>query len=233
MSTIPPRDDSPSADATVPIYDLAIRAIAQGLGLPLVDFHAELLPLPRHGLAGDGVHPQAYGGGSCVLTSDGLAYGSNVRNLITLEQLDRAARGMGGEALDADVPRLAGAGTPEDPFLVPALPFAAMGDTTGGDRGIDTYDACATANEGGPSRVYRVEVGAPGRLTAFALSDRDVDVDVHLLDGRVAADACVARHDTLVTADVAAGVYYVVVDTYVGGSGERPGRFLVGVAMDP
>ncbi|MFK7988381.1 MAG: SGNH/GDSL hydrolase family protein [Sandaracinaceae bacterium] len=228
MSTIPPRDDSAAADARVPLYNLAVRAIAQGLRVPLVDFHAELLPLPSHGLSGDGVHPRASGGG-CVFDTEALSAGYNVRNLITLEQLARATGAADGVALEPGDARLLGAGTASDPFVVPQLPFAAMGDSTGGDLGIDTY-GCASANESGPSRIYRVEVPRAGTLRALALSDRDVDVDVHILTGLDAA-SCVSRDDTDASAVVTAGTHYVVVDTFSGAS-TRPGRFLVTVTLE-
>jgi hypothetical protein len=37
LSTIPPRDDSASADRMVPRYNAVVRAIAQTRGVPLVD----------------------------------------------------------------------------------------------------------------------------------------------------------------------------------------------------
>jgi hypothetical protein len=233
MSTIPPRDDSAAADALVPLYNLAVRAIAQGRGVPLVDFHRELRPLTDHGLSGDGVHPQVYAGGGCVLTAEALSRGYNVRNLITLEQLDRASRALAGEGLDADAPRLAGAGTVEDPHVVETFPFAAMTDTsTSTERGVDVY-ACSDADESGPARVYRLELDAPATVTAAVISAVDVDADVHLLRGEVSPEACVARDDRVLTEAVEAGTWYVVADTYVNGAGEeRPGEALVLISVE-
>lgn len=233
LSTIPPRDDSTSADARVPIFNLAVRAIAQGRGVPLVDYHRELLPLPAHGLAGDGVHPQVYASGGCILTVAGLQFGANVRNLITLEQLDRALRALDGEALDDDAPRLHGTGAPDDPFLVTPLPFAAMGDTRSSPhRTIDRY-GCSSADESGPERVYRLVLSAPARITASVLSAPGADVDVHLLEGSLAPSACLARDDREVSASVGAGVYYVVADTFVDAGGvEQAGEYLVLVAVE-
>lgn len=233
MSTIPPRDDSADADADVPLYNLAIRAIAQGHGVPLVDFHRELAPLPGHGLSGDGVHPQVHAGGGCVLTDEALQQGYDVRNLITLEQLDRARRALAGEAPDPDPPRLHGAGTADDPHLVEALPFAATTDTsTSAEPAADVY-ACDDADESGPARVFRLELSAPATVTAAALSAPGVDVDVHLLRDAVRGDACVARDDRVLRASVDAGTWLVVVDTYVNGAGEsRPGEALVLVDVE-
>lgn len=230
MTTIPPRDDDATADAGVPLYNLAVRAIAQGLGVPFVDLHEELLPLPSHGLAGDGVHPQAYGSGACQLTSAGLQFAANVRNLLTLEQLDRAVRALDTGALGADAPRLRGTGTSADPYMVPALPFAAMGDTaTSTSDTIDTY-ACGTQNESGPERFYRVEVSTPGRLTASVLSANGVDADVHILSGSPTAASCVARDNRTTSADVTPGTWYVVADTFVTAAGaEQAGEYLVAI----
>ena len=64
MSAVPPRDDNASADAAVALENLAVRAVAQGLGVPLVDLHAEPLPLAGHGLGSDGVHPRPHPSGA-------------------------------------------------------------------------------------------------------------------------------------------------------------------------
>ena len=233
LTSIPPRDDSPTADAGVPLYNLAVRAIAQGLGVPFVDLHPELSALPSHGLAGDGVHLRGFGSGSCQLTSAGLQFGANVRNLLTLEQLDRVARALDTGALDADAPRLTGTGAADDPYVVPSLPFAAMGDTaTSTSRTIDAY-ACGTQNESGPERFYRVEVTAPGRLVASVLSQNGVDADVHILSGSPTAAACVARDNRTASADVTAGTFYVVADSFVDGAGaEQAGEYLVAIRVE-
>ncbi len=220
LSSIPPRDDSASADARVPRFNLAVRAIAQGLGVPFVDLHRELLPLPSHGLGGDGVHPNVYGSGACVLDAAGLRYGYNVRNLLTLEALDRAVRALDGEALDADAPRLSGSGAPSDPFVIEGRTFVAMSDTAGSPhRALDRYGCAPGTDESGPEEVYRLELASPARITATVVSARGVDVDVHLLRGAVRADACVARDHKEVSADVEAGTWYVVVDSWVDGAG--------------
>jgi hypothetical protein len=234
VSTIPPRDDSAEVDARVPLYNLAIRAVAQGRGVPLVDYHRELSPLPDHGLATDGVHPSATSGG-CVLDETGLQRGYNVRNLLTLEQLDRATRALGGEALDVEAPRLRGEGSADDPYLVDALPFALMGDTaSSSERSIDTYACAPTTREDGPERVHRLELERPARVTAVALSARGVDVDVHVLAGAVAPEACLARDNREVTLELDAGTYYVVVDTWADASGAtQPGEYLLLVDVAP
>ncbi|MCB9612942.1 MAG: SGNH/GDSL hydrolase family protein [Sandaracinus sp.] len=226
LSSIPPRDDSASADAKVPLYNLAVRALAQGRGVPFVDYHRELLPLANHGLAGDGVHPQVAGAGGCVLTADALRQGYNVRNLLVLEQLDRARRALGGEALDAAPPRLGGTGTSTDPHVVTSLPFAAMGDTRGAPSdAIDVY-GCSSANESGPERFYRFELASRTTVRVAALSASGVDVDVHVVDDTATGAGCVMRANRELEVTLDAGTWFVVVDSFVDGT-PLAGEYLV------
>lgn len=227
LSSIPPRDDSASADARVPAYGGLVRALAQSRGLPFVDFHRELLAIPGHGLAGDGVHPQAYSGGACVFTAAGLAYAANVRNLLVIEALDRMRRVVleGEPAPDAIAQRLEGTGTREDPFVVPSLPFSAHADTrVGGSSAVDTWGGCSTADESGPELRYRVTLGAPATLHAALASGAGADVDVHVVRAGEDGAGCLARGDREVDVSVPAGSYDVVIDTYAGGGSERRGE---------
>ena len=227
LTSIPPRDDSASADAQVPLYNLAVRAIAQGRGVPFVDFHRELVPLAGHGLAGDGVHLAAHASGSCVLTPAGLQYGANVRNLLTIEELDRARRALGGETLDIDAPRLRGDGSPGAPFEIDALPFAVLADTRASShRDLDVY-SCSTADESGPELRYRLVLDAPASVTALAVSMTGADVDIHILGAGGTPADCLARDNRIVTLNLVAGAYYVIADTFVSGGVEQAGEVLV------
>ena len=96
LSTLPPRDDSPSAAARVPELNRAIRDLAERRSVPLMDLYAALLPLPRHGLVEDGIHlstpwdnEKPHG---CWLTPDALQKGMNTRNLVVLTALHRVRR---------------------------------------------------------------------------------------------------------------------------------------------
>jgi len=79
-------------------FNLITEAVAKHWSLPYIDYHAELSALPRKGLARDGVHPNVLPPGgyqsSCQLTDEGLRYGNNVRNLLTLEMLDALRRAV-------------------------------------------------------------------------------------------------------------------------------------------
>jgi hypothetical protein len=235
LSTIPPIDSDPAIDARVPLFNRVIRALAQGRQLPMVDFHRELSPLPDHGLASDGVHPTASPLGACDLTADGLLDGYNLRNLITIEALDRIRHALDGEpAPDAVADGRAGAGLAADPYLA-ALPFADLADTRDGVAAIDRYPGCdGETDEGGPELVYRLELDAPTELGAYVVDRDEVDVDVHIVTGDLDGAACVARGHHEAIATVGPGVVHVVVDSWVDDAGvARAGEFLLVIERTP
>lgn len=220
LSSIPPRDDSASADARVPSYGGLVRALAQSRSLPFVDFHRELASIPGHGLAGDGVHPQAYSGGACVFRTAGLAYAANVRNLLVIEALDRMRRVVieSEPAPDPVALRLSGSGTREDPFVVPSLPFSAHTDTrTEGSAVVGSWDGCSSADESGPELRYRVTLDAPATLHAALASGAGADLDIHIVRAGEDGAGCLARDNREVSAAVPAGSYDIVVDTFASG----------------
>lgn len=105
LSTIPPRGDRHDRNALVPDYDAAIRGLAEARQIPLVGYHRALMAAPHRGLGHDGIHPSVYKGPlgrtPCDFTSKGLGYGFNLRNLLTLQALDRAWHALHtGQALD-------------------------------------------------------------------------------------------------------------------------------------
>jgi hypothetical protein len=235
LSSNPPRDDSASADARVPLFNAIVRGIAEGRGVPFVDLHAALLPLPNHGLlTSDRVHPNVFASGGCVFTAEGLGYGYNQRNWLVITALDRARRAVAGEpAPDASATRMEGAGTVAAPFVARSFPFTDLRSTdTDGTSRWASYPACSAANEGGPEVLYRVDVPRVGRLRAFVFDRGTVDVDVHVLS---AADptACLDRDDMESAIDVVPGTYWVAVDSYVDGSGAaRSGEYLLVVLLE-
>ena len=92
LSTIPDRTDSPTTVALGPSFVAAVREVAAAQRIPLVDYWAALQPLPGRGVSEDRVHPSLYrlpGGGpeAAYFTPAALAYGYNVRNLLTLATL--------------------------------------------------------------------------------------------------------------------------------------------------
>jgi peptidoglycan/LPS O-acetylase OafA/YrhL/lysophospholipase L1-like esterase len=202
MSTLPPNTGYPEAAARIPTFNRIVRAIAQGRGVPLVDLHDALEPLPSRGISSDGLHPSVAAEGGCVLTAAGLQYGYNVRNLLTLEALDRTRAALAGQAADASAPTLAGTGREVDPYAGP-LPLVDLGDTHHGEVQVD--HGCGAGS--GRQVVYRVAVPAPTTLDVDAVDPPGADVRIRI----VAGGACVAAGDASASAIVGAGDVDIVV----------------------
>jgi hypothetical protein len=235
LSSIPPRDDSASADARVPLFSAIARGIAQGRGVPFVDFHQALLPLANHGLGGDNLHPNVYSGGGCVFNATGLGYGYDQRNLLVITALDRARRVVAGDAApDGIVPRMAGMGTVASPFEITGDVFTDLRDTAAiGTSSWPSYPGCSAANEGGPEVLYRLVLDRPATIHAWVLDRGTTDVDVHLLDARGTPDGCLMRNDVEVALAAGPGTYYLSVDSFVDGAGvARVGEYLLVVLLE-
>jgi peptidoglycan/LPS O-acetylase OafA/YrhL len=211
LSTIPAIHGDPDADHRVALFDGVVRALAQGYSLPLVDFHAALASLPDEGISADGIHPTVAPAGACVLTAAGLAYGYNLRNLVSLEALARTRAALAGTASDATGPRRTGAGTLADPYRA-TLPLADLADTGDGEP--------ASACGGGRGVVYQLALAQPTAVAAFVVERGATDVDVRLAqDGTCLASGAVSASATL-----AAGPAQVIVASR---SGAAEGPFAV------
>lgn len=94
LTTIPPRLDKPRSAARVTWYNQAVVRVAQGSQVPLVNLWRALWgpDMVNAGIAGDGIHLNAFGAGPANFTPAGLRYGMNQRNLITLQALARLRR---------------------------------------------------------------------------------------------------------------------------------------------
>ena len=112
----------------------------------------------------------------------------------------------------------AGTGCPSDRICVDTLPFSHSSTTTGGLDAFDGYSCAWGIDESGPERIYAVEVAQDGLLSATVTDGSGVDVDVHIL-GTLAAADCLDRGNQSASAEVSAGTTYVVVDSWVSGSG--------------
>jgi hypothetical protein len=89
-------------------------------------------------------------------------------------------------------------------------------DTSVSTRSLfDHYSCAPSTNESGNEVVYRVEVPASGFLSAAVYETSGVDVDVHILSA-LDDQSCLSRGNLHAKADVTAGTYYVVIDTYGG-----------------
>jgi hypothetical protein len=172
--------------------------------------------------------------GGCVLTPAALRAGSNVRNLLVLEALDRLRRVvvLGESAPDAAAPRLAGSGTQADPFVIDALPFAGFGDTrTGGEASVDRWD-CSPASEAGAELRFRFRLEARTPITAIVSSGVGADLDVHIVPAG-SRGACLARDNRQLDVTLEAGDWELVADTYAAAGGPMPGEALVAIVLRP
>ncbi|HEU4611761.1 MAG TPA: GDSL-type esterase/lipase family protein, partial [Kofleriaceae bacterium] len=217
MSTLPPNTGYPEADAQVPAFNRIVRAIAQGRGVPLVDLHDALEPLPGRGISSDGLHPSVAPDGGCVLTAAGLQYGYNVRNLLTLEALDRTRAALAGQAADASAPTLAGSGTEADPFAA-ALPLVDLGDTREGEAQVD--HGCGAGS--GRQVVYRFSIAAPLTLDVHVIEHASCDVRIRIVTG----GTCVGAGDASASAIVGAGDVEVIV---ASPSASSEGEYLLAI----
>jgi hypothetical protein len=92
LSTIPARTDDPEFARRVPRFNAAVRALAALHRLPLIDYGAATAHLPDLGLSTDGIHPSTCPEGAGSFSEACLRYGSNLRNLLTLQALDLLRR---------------------------------------------------------------------------------------------------------------------------------------------
>jgi GDSL-like Lipase/Acylhydrolase family len=222
--TMPPRDDDSEADARVPRFNLAVRAVAEARQIPFVDIESALRVLPGHGTGPDGIHLEGDGRGACMLDSEGLLHGDNVRNAVVLEALDRAKRAaVDGVVLDEDIgPPRRGAGSPADPIIIDALPYTDARDTsTSVVRTQDVWTSCSAADESGPELFFRLTLAVATRVRIIVIDGSGIDVDVH----HVVDDSCVARNDVELVIDADAGATDIAIDTY--GGDNNAGAFLI------
>jgi len=227
LTGLSPRNDSTSADRWVETYNALVRGVAQSRQIPFVDLHLAINDLPNRGLSSDGLHANVYrDSGStrpCVFTSDGLEYGYNVRNLITIEAFDRARLAVIEEVshLDETGLFLSGDGSPTFPFEIPTLPFTHLADTSVSPHSnLDIYDSCSDADESGPELLYRLELDAPTPIRVIVM-DRGtaIDVDIHVLSEPASEDNCLERGHHMVEGTLESGSYILSVDSWVNSSG--------------
>ncbi len=107
---------------------------------------------------------------------------------------------------------------PESVICVDTFPFQHQGDTSISPiSSFDAYSCASTTDESGPEVIYQVDVAQPGFLTAVVYDDTGVDVDVQILTD-LDPDSCLSRGHHQAFADVPAGRFYVVVDSYANDS---------------
>ena len=233
LMAIASRGDKAAANRWVGSYNAVIRGIAQKRQVPFLDLHYALEPLAGEGLAGDGIHLNTYKEDGalrpCVFTPEGLAFGMNMRNLISLMALDalRWTVALGQDMVDDGV-FLDGLGTLDTPFIVPHLPFSDSRDTSnGGESQLNTYTGCdAEQNEAGPEYMYRFTLDTTRRIRAMVFDHDDTDIDLHLLNSTGQESGCLARDHQIIEGTLPPGTYYFALDTFVSGGLAMDGEYL-------
>ncbi|MAQ14070.1 MAG: hypothetical protein CMN30_04645 [Sandaracinus sp.] len=210
-----PRGDDPEMDYWARRYNRISRGLAAAWRIPYVDFHLAQMALPGMGLAGDGVHPNTLldggRGRACVLSAEGLERGSNQRNLLTLEALDRMRRVVvaGEDAPDPAPAALAGAGTAAEPIRLTRIPFAERLEPAG--EGTLTAYGCEGAEPApGRERVYRVHVEETTALEVNVFADQGART--YLLGPELNALQCRAHGEEDLEVTLERGVHYLVVE---------------------
>ena len=138
------------------------------------------------------------------------------------------------DAATADAP--AARGSWDAPIVIDALPFHADGDTRAStETRVTRYDCAATLDERGAEIVYRLELAAPTHVALdVATTTPGADVDVHVVrsaaSGATATD-CVIRDDRALVADLAAGSWWIAVDSYADAGGPKPGAYTIDVTV--
>ena len=233
LMTIGRRLDSAAADRWVQTYNSLIRGLAQGRGLPLVDLYQAYLPLPNFGVSSDGLHASSYSSGACVLTSEGLRFGHNMRNRHLLEALSRVEAVVVDHMPaiaqdDQDARYLVGDGSPEIPFEVGQLPFTDLRSSLDSPHtNLDRYSGCGSnTNEGGPEYLYRIEVATRVRVRATVHDLGDTDIDLHLLDDTATEAGCLQRNHRIINVTLDPGVYHFALDTFIGAAGPKGGEYI-------
>lgn len=233
ISGLNPRSDREAAALWVPTYDTVTRGLAEARQLPYISLYLAAKGLPDQGLISDGIHGNAYNSGGsqpCIFTAEGLEYGYNIRNLLSMQVLDQTRRVVldAEPAPDATLSHM-GDGKPGSPVLIDTLPFTHSADTTSvSQRNIDTYAGCsADQDESGPELLYRLDLSEATALRAIVLDREGVDIDIHLLQGDASGASCLERDDRIIERTLQPGTYYFALDTYVSSSnGELAGEYL-------
>lgn len=205
LYTIMRRADRAKAGREVPRYNAVIRGVATALQAPLVDYHAALEPLPRHGLSGDGIHPSTFQGSAgrnpCDFSEKGLTFGYNLRNWLTLQVLERLRQVQLDKYETDSVPAWSGAGSSSSPWVAPGLPLV---DFQPLDVALEA-SPCDTTPGRGVS--YRVNIERAGRYRVLGF-DRGLESDVSLF-AEVKTQACLAKDARKLVMDLEPGSYRV------------------------
>jgi hypothetical protein len=144
-----------------------VRALAQQYQIPFIDYYRAMMLLPEFGLRDDGVHPNYLDyNKSCWFTKEGLIYGYNLRNLITLEMLSTMHKiaTTTVTAIDSEAAVLDGNGTASDPFIIDAVPF------------VDVQ----TLSESNTAVTYKLTLQEQTRMRMLITTQNSADISISI-----------------------------------------------------
>jgi len=248
LIAMPPRLSNGAPVVQVPTFVALTRAIAQGRQTPFVDFNQPMQKLADKGLESDGLHITQYEvSGSprnCVFSDEGLKHGYNLMNLLGLQALERVKKVVtdGIASLETSASTLAGQGTPDAPFDIPALPFSDLRDLAkASSRALESYGGCGSTKEAGGEFIYRWNAPTSTRVRAVVIDKKGNPVAAHVyrLAGAPTAASCVASQSSnpsnggFSAGTLAAGTHYFAVDSTAVPAGRAAEYMLVVIECDP
>jgi hypothetical protein len=227
-------------------FNAITEAVARHWALPYIDYHDALDMLPRKGLAADGMHPNVLGQGgvrtACRLTEEGLRYGNNVRNLLTLQMLDVLRRivtetetppGEDREATSLRGGADAGAGTVAvaDPPSSDSFPITTLVSKPDLPPAVSLPSRCGSPQPG--ARVYRerLELTERARIRASAFDLDGYRAPVYWVRVDDQGARCVRRRTQTLELDAGPGMWDLIVE--VPERAARHGRMLILIARNP
>jgi hypothetical protein len=214
VSTIPERRDREASRLQVPRFNVAIRAIAQARRIPLVDLHLALSQLPSEGLSSDGIHPSVFSVAGqirgCDFGPEGLRYGFNMRNWVSLQALARARR-----ALDKTWPPEPAVGRSakldEPANLITRLPFVDVRALTPEPMARCSTSSPQHAREHSRALGYDLSLAEAVSLELMALSSTSAESLAFEISRLDEPERCVAVGTGFKRMRLARGDYRVVV----------------------
>ncbi len=163
--------------------------------------------------------------------TDGLAPDAAEDDAAAADAMSPDGPSDDGDQADADGATDGAEPCPPGVTCVTSFPFGEDRDTSLEPAGtLNGYSCAPNTDESGPETIYRVTVPSDGFLSAAVREAVGVDVDVHILSALDPA-ACVDRGNYDARADVTAGTWWVVIDTYVSNGVPQSGPFHVDIGF--
>ena len=207
-------------ETLVESYNIVLRGLAEGKQIPFIDFHSRMQELPSLGLRDDGVHPNTSPDGPCDFSQTGLQYGNNLRNLLTMEALDRVwqvtERGVERDHWEEmDIPSSSQTGTVRDPIVVSSSRFSRFDDLRNGSGNSFESRPCpgflSRPTALGNQKVFRVTLTEATAARVMLLHEEAKKMRLSWLQG-THESTCVKSDPVSFQGIFPAGDHYFVVE---------------------